>query len=127
MDAMRRIVRLRLDGTYELDLTYFRHHQERISYQWTDGSPEFADLFAPTLESLLGPRRAPHDPLEDRHRDIARSVQGMYEEAFFNLIGRLSWAHGPYARWWLRHELGRQRQGAADDAVPAGLRAVSRG
>jgi carbamoyltransferase len=27
--------------------------------------------------------------LEDRHRDIARSVQAMYEEAFFHLIDRL--------------------------------------
>jgi carbamoyltransferase len=34
----------------------------------------------------LGPRRRPEDPLEDRHRDIARSVQAMYEEAFFHLI-----------------------------------------
>ena len=41
------------------------------------------------LETLLGPRRVPDDPLEDRHRDIARSVQAMYEEAFFHLIGRL--------------------------------------
>ena len=89
MDAMRKIVRLKPDGAYELDLAYFRHHQEQVTYQWTDGSPEFGDLFAPALEVLLGPRRAPHDPLDDRHRDIARSVQGMYEEAFFHLIGAL--------------------------------------
>ena len=94
MDAMRRIVRLRPNGTYELDLAYFRHHKEHVSYQWTDGSPEFADLFAPALEELLGPRRAPDEPLDDRHRDIARSVQSMYEEAFFNLIGRLHERYG---------------------------------
>ncbi len=89
IDAMRNIVRLQADGTYELNLAYFRHHKEQISYQWTGGSPEFGDLFAPTLQELLGPRRAPNDPLEDRHRDIARSVQSMYEEALFHLIGRL--------------------------------------
>jgi carbamoyltransferase len=89
MDDMRKIVRLQADGTYELNLAYFRHHKEQISYQWADGSPEFGDLFAPALEALLGPRRAPNDLLEDRHRDIARSVQCMYEEAFFHLIGRL--------------------------------------
>jgi carbamoyltransferase len=93
MDAMRRIVRLRPDETYELDLSYFRHQQEQISYQWTAGAPQFGDLFAPELEVLLGPRRAPHDPLEERHRDIARSVQAMYEEAFFHLIGRLHQRH----------------------------------
>src|SRR5581483_10922868 len=94
MDAMRKIVRLKPDGAFELDLAYFRHHRENISYQWSDGSPEFGDLFAPALEGLLGPRRKPDEPLEDRHRDIARSVQAMYEEAFFNLIGRL---HDRYA------------------------------
>jgi carbamoyltransferase len=94
MDAMRKIVRLLPDGSYKLDLSYFRHHKERIAYQWTCGSPEFGDLFAPSLEGLLGPIRRPHDPVDDRHRDIARSVQAMYEEAFFHLISRLHERHG---------------------------------
>jgi carbamoyltransferase len=89
VEAMRKIVRLRPGGTFELDLAYFRHHRERIAYQWTDGSPGFGELFSPALERLLGPRRGPADPLEDRHRDIARSVQAMYEEAFFHLTGDL--------------------------------------
>jgi hypothetical protein len=42
------------------------------------GQPKFGDLFSPALEELLGPRRQPVDPLVDRHRDIARSVQAMY-------------------------------------------------
>jgi carbamoyltransferase len=89
MEAMRKIVRLQPGGSFELDLAYFRHHRERIAYQWTGGSPAFGDLFSPALERLLGPRRNPNDPLEDRHRDIARSAQAMYEEAFFHLIGGL--------------------------------------
>jgi carbamoyltransferase len=94
MDAMRKIVRLKPDGAYELDLSYFCHHKEQVTYQWADGSPEFNDLFAPALERLLGLRRAPEDPLDDRHRDIARSVQAMYEEAFFHLIGALQKRYG---------------------------------
>jgi len=47
LDAMRRIVALRPDGTFALDLRYFRHHRERVSFQWMDGAPEFADLFSP--------------------------------------------------------------------------------
>jgi carbamoyltransferase len=89
MDAMRKIVQLNADGGYSLNLAYFRHHKEQIAYQWTDGSPEFNNLFAPALEKLLGQRRLPDDPLDDRHRNIASSVQAMYEEAFFHLIGRL--------------------------------------
>jgi carbamoyltransferase len=86
MDAMRKIVRLNAGDGYELELAYFRHHNEKIAFQWTTGSPEFADLYTPALEALLGPRRGPDDPLDDRHCDIARSVQVMYEEAFFYLI-----------------------------------------
>jgi carbamoyltransferase len=89
MDAMRKIVRLKPGGGFDLDLVYFRHHRERTAYQWTSGSPEFGDLFAPELERLLGPRRRPEEPLEDRHRDVARSTQAMYEEAFFHLVTEL--------------------------------------
>jgi carbamoyltransferase len=89
LDAMRKIVRLLADGGFELDLKFFRHDREDIAYQWADGSPEFDDLFAPAFEQLLGPRRKPADPLEQRHRDIARSGQAMYEEAFFHLLSVL--------------------------------------
>ncbi len=89
LDKMRRILRLLPGGSFELDLAFFRHHKEEVPYQWADGSPEVGDLFSGALEELLGPRRNPNDPLEDKHRDIARSVQAMYEEAFFHLIGSL--------------------------------------
>src|SRR5262249_47549968 len=64
----------------------FRHHRENAPNQWADGSPNFSDFFSPEMEKLLGPRRLPDDDLNDRHRDIARSAQSMYEEAFFHLL-----------------------------------------
>jgi carbamoyltransferase len=94
IEAMREIVNLTPDGSYELDLSYFRHYKEAVAYQWADAAPEFGDLFSAKLEELLGPRRLPNQPLEDHHRDIARSVQAMYEEAFFHLIGKLHKDHG---------------------------------
>lgn len=94
LPQMRRIVRLEDDGSYRLDLSYFRHHREPISFQWEGSAPAFKDLFTPALEGLLGPRRNPSAPLEDRHRDIARSAQAMYEEAFFHLIGTLQKRYG---------------------------------
>jgi len=89
LKQMRQIVRLLADGTFELELAYFRHHRERTPHQWESGSPTYPDLFSPALEDLLGPRRNPDQPLEDNHRDIARSVQAMYEEAFFHLVTTL--------------------------------------
>lgn len=86
MDAMRRIVRLEEDGQFRLDLAYFRHHREKIDYEWGSGSPEIGTLYSDALSDLLGPPRAPDQPLEQTHRDLARSVQAMYEEAFFHLV-----------------------------------------
>jgi len=83
---MRQIVRTHADGRYALELDYFRHHREHVPYRWNDGAPHVGDLFTPALERLLGPRRRPDEPLEDRHRDIARSAQAVYEDALFNVL-----------------------------------------
>ncbi|HUR41122.1 MAG TPA: carbamoyltransferase C-terminal domain-containing protein [Verrucomicrobiae bacterium] len=89
MDQMRKLVMLRKDGGYALDLQYFRHHREGFSYKWSGGIPEVGPLFSAELSTLLGPPRAPTEPMEQRHRDIASSVQAMYEEAFFHLLNQL--------------------------------------
>ena len=93
LTQMRQLVHLKSDGGFELDLSFFRHHQDKIAFEWRGGAPEFADLFTPMLEELLGPRREPSEPLEDRHRNIARSAQAIYEEAFFNLLNVLYERH----------------------------------
>jgi hypothetical protein len=51
----RKIVKPTKDGSFIIDLAYFRHHRERIAYSWKSGAPEFADLFSPALKDLLGP------------------------------------------------------------------------
>jgi carbamoyltransferase len=85
VDAMRKIVRLLRGGAFELDLAYFNHYEDPISFQF-EGTPVRNDLFSAQFEDLLGPRRDPNEPLEKRHHDIAHSMQVMYEEAFFHLL-----------------------------------------
>src|SRR5262249_47295685 len=51
VENMRKIVLLQQDGTYALDLSYFRHHKEQFSYQWESGPPDVGDLFTPKLEA----------------------------------------------------------------------------
>ena len=93
IDKMRQIVKPQADGTFKLNLAYFKHHKQGTPYQWTDGIPAIGDLFSPALEELLGPRRGRTDELTQYHRDLARSVQAMYEEAFFNLLDTLYAKH----------------------------------
>lgn len=89
LDLMRRIVLLSDDGGYRLNLNYFRHHREKIGYEWEGGSPKFDRLYSDELAELLGPARDPKETLDRRHFDLAHSIQAMYEEAFFHLLDRL--------------------------------------
>ena len=90
---MRKIVKLKDDGSFRLDLTYFRHHNEKVDYTWDGGIPSVGDLFSEELVALLGPRREAGAPLTAREHDIARSAQAMYEEAFFHLLRHLHEKH----------------------------------
>ena len=36
---MRRIVQLLPDGGFRLNLDYFRHHEEKVEYEWENGEP----------------------------------------------------------------------------------------
>jgi carbamoyltransferase len=89
IEQMRQIVKLRPNGGFELNLNYFRHHREKINYQWENGLPYVGTLFSPELEKLLGPSRTKDQDLTQKHKDMAYSVQAMYEEAFFHLLNNL--------------------------------------
>jgi carbamoyltransferase len=93
-EAMRKIVLLQQGGSFRLDLRFFRHHNEKVEYEWEDGEPRVGTLFSPELEELLGPMRKSGEELAQRHHDIARSTQAMYEEAFFHLLNRLHEKYG---------------------------------
>jgi carbamoyltransferase len=94
MAQMRQVVLLQADGSFRLNLDCFRHHREKIDYEWENGGPSVGTLFGERLTDLLGPPRAPEEPLTQKHKDIARSAQTMYEEAFFHLLNTLHARHG---------------------------------
>ena len=93
VDKLRDVVLIKPDGTFELNLKYFRHHTDNVSYSWNDCAPEVGRLYKTALADLLGPPRVASDPLEQRHKDLARSVQTIYEKAFFELLGALYKQH----------------------------------
>lgn len=74
------------DGTFRLDLAYFRHLAEGVEMSWDDGAPRQGLLFTPALAELLGPPRRPAEELTQRHKDLAASLQAVYEARFFALV-----------------------------------------
>jgi carbamoyltransferase len=93
LDQLRKVVKTQPDGRFELDLRYFRHATERLPHQWSQGSPVVGQHWSPLFEELLGHARQPDQPLEQHHRDIARSAQALYEEVFFNLLNAVHRSH----------------------------------
>lgn len=90
MAQMRQIVRLRDDGRYQLNLEYFGHHYSASAAPMLDnGVPSTGTLYSDALVHLLGPARDMGAELTQRHKDIAHSVQAMYEEALFHLLNVL--------------------------------------
>jgi carbamoyltransferase len=93
MPEMRRLVQLQGDGGFKLNLDFFLHHKKKVEYEWDNGEPKVGELFSDSLVELLGPVRQNGETLSQRHKDIARSVQAMYEEAFFYLLNVLHKRH----------------------------------
>jgi len=80
LDEFRRIVRVRPDGWYDLDLSWFRCH-----YKPGPKSGYFSERFL----RRFGPPRRKGDVIEERHRNLAASAQRVLEEAALSLAGRL--------------------------------------
>ena len=56
---------------------------------WDGGQPQVGRIFTDKLEGLLGPAREAGEELSQRHKDIAASLQALYEEAFFHLLNAI--------------------------------------
>ena len=92
--TLRQLLIFDPDGTFRLELRYFRHHVDNVVHEWETGSPECDTLFSKHLEELLGPARRPDEALGDRHLNVAFATQAVFEEAFFNLLVSLRSRHG---------------------------------
>jgi carbamoyltransferase len=88
LEAFRKIVRPTRDG-FELNLDYFTHHANGISMSWNGGSPKVEPFHSAAMEALLGPERKPGQPVDERHQDLAASLQAVTEEILFHLLERL--------------------------------------
>jgi len=93
LEPLREVVSIQPDGSFRLNLKFFRHHIGNVSYTWQDCAPEVGTVYRRALVDLLGPPRQPDEPLEQKHKDIAHSVQATYEKAFFALLQALHKRH----------------------------------
>ena len=89
LDDLRRVVQLKPAGRFQLALEYFLHHSEGVSMVWDGGEPCIERVFSRELARLLGPPREKDEEITTRHKNLAASLQAMYEEAFFHILNDL--------------------------------------
>ena len=91
LDAFHNIVRAHGDG-FRLDLEYFTHHRTGPEMSWaeTDKTPTLGKMFSEEMERLLGPKRNPEEPLEQRHKNLASALQARLEEIYLGMLKKLA-------------------------------------
>jgi carbamoyltransferase len=73
---------------FHLGLKYFTHHRTGPEMAWaeSDKMPALGKLFSEEMPRKLGRARAPEEPLEQRHRNLAASLQTRLEEVYFRML-----------------------------------------
>jgi len=81
------------NGTqFTLGLDYFTHHRTGPEMSWAeaDKTPTLGKMFSEEMPRRLGPARNPEEALEQRHRNLAASLQARLEEVYLGMLRRLA-------------------------------------
>jgi carbamoyltransferase len=81
------------DFGFKLGLDYFTHHKTGPEMSWaeSDQTPILGKMFSDAMPHLLGaPARQPDEPLEQRHRDLASTLQARLEEVYLGMLQKLA-------------------------------------
>src|SRR5229473_526520 len=95
LHAFREILRFEAsthsDG-FRLGLDYFTHHRTGPEMSWAEGdkTPTLGKMFSDEMAKRLGRLRTPEEPLEQRHRDLAASLQARLEEVYLGMLRKLA-------------------------------------
>ncbi len=92
IESLRKIVKLKKNGKFELDLKFFKHHID-VNEGYSNDPSIRKKLYSKELEKLIGPSRKKYQKITQKHKDVARSVQFLYEEVFFKILNHVYQIH----------------------------------
>lgn len=89
VNQLRKVIQLKPDGSFSLNLQYFRKGTHGIISYREDHIPVVATLYSDKMTAVFGPARISEEPLTQYHKDLAASVQIITEEVIFHLLNHL--------------------------------------
>jgi len=95
LEAFRDIVCVNPNGgapSFQLGLQYFIHHRTGPEMSWAeaDKTPTQGKLFSDAMAKRLGAARGSEEPVEQRHRNLASSLQARLEEVYLGMLKKLA-------------------------------------
>src|SRR5215813_7770775 len=76
---------------FHLGLEYFTHHRTGPEMNWAeaDKTPVLGRMYSDEMPRRLGPARVPEEPIDQRHKNLASSLQVRLEEVYLGMLERL--------------------------------------
>ena len=82
---VREVVRTTEDQV-RLNLDYFIHQSQGVDMTWENCEPVLGTVYSRKMVDVFGEPRVPRSEIEQRHADLAASVQAELEENYFELL-----------------------------------------
>lgn len=89
LEQMKKIVRLKNNGLFELNEDYFIHSTKGVAMTWDNGAPFIDRIYSDKLIEEFGKPRDKDEPLTQYHKDLAASVQQHTEDVIFHILNHL--------------------------------------
>jgi carbamoyltransferase len=83
------LVRVQRDGSFELNMDFFRHERDGVEMTWAEGSPTLGPLYSQKFVQRFGTPRLDRSPIERVHENMAATLQHVLERGLEALLARL--------------------------------------
>ena len=95
INKVKKVISYDKNGNFKLNLKYFNHHKNMMSFNSDEGLPVFSNFFNSKFIELFGNQRSLINKITEYHKDLASSVQKIFEEI---IILKILHLHKKYAK-----------------------------
>lgn len=88
ISKVRKIIDIKKNGEFSLNLNYFNHYKKSNNYSWNNCSPKSPILFNKKIFEVFDQKEL-NKNISEYHKNIACSVQKIYEEVFFEILDHI--------------------------------------
>jgi carbamoyltransferase len=89
VEQLRKMINFKSRGRFSLNLNFFRHHKGQAKVKWQGGAPDQEIMFSKLWEKEFGLSRDSQKAITQREKDLAASMQQVFEEIYFHVLNDL--------------------------------------